>query len=33
VNAIEGVVQRLDSQSRIPLFGLWVVGDSKFLRS
>jgi hypothetical protein len=33
VEAREGVVQRLGSASRIPLFGVWVVGDPQFLRS
>lgn len=32
VEAIEGVVQRLGSGSVPPLFGVWVVGDEKFLR-
>ena len=33
VEAREGVPQRLGSGSRIPLFGVWVAGDSAFLRS
>jgi hypothetical protein len=33
VNAIEGVVQRLGRDSRIPLLGVWVVGNCSFLRS
>jgi len=33
VDAIEGVVQRLGRDSRIPLFGVWVVGDCSFLGS
>jgi hypothetical protein len=33
VNAKEGVVQRLGSDSTIPLFGVWVLGDCSFLRS
>jgi hypothetical protein len=33
VDAIEGVVQRLGSDSKIPLFGVWVVGNCSFLRS
>jgi hypothetical protein len=31
VEAIEGVVQRLSRNSKIPLFGVWVVGDCSFL--
>ena len=33
VDAIEGVVQRLGTNSSIPLFGVWVVGDCSFLQS
>lgn len=33
VTAIEGVVQKLSGDSKIPLFGVWVVGDCSFLRS
>lgn len=33
VTAIEGVVQKLTRDSKIPLFGVWVVGDCSFLRS
>ena len=33
VTAIEGVVQKLGIDSKIPLFGVWVVGDCSFLRS
>lgn len=33
VHAKEGVVQRLSSDLRVPLFGVWVVGDRRFLRS
>ncbi len=33
VDAKEAVVQRLSSDSRIPLFGVWVLGDCRFLRS
>jgi hypothetical protein len=33
VEAIEGVVQRLGRDSRIPLFGVWVVGNCSFLGS
>lgn len=33
VDAIEGVVQRLGRDSRIPLFGVWVVGNYSFLGS
>jgi hypothetical protein len=33
VDAVEGVVQRLGRESRIPLFGPWVVGNCSFLRS
>jgi hypothetical protein len=33
VDAVEGVVQRLGRDSRIPLFGVWVVGDCSFLAS
>jgi hypothetical protein len=33
VDAIEGVVQRLGRDSRIPLFGVWVVGNCSFLGS
>jgi hypothetical protein len=33
VDAIEGVVQRLGWQSRIPFFGVWVVGNCSFLES
>lgn len=32
VKAKEGQIQRLGSTSRIPLFGVWVVGDAKFLK-
>ena len=32
VTAIEGVVQKLGTDSKIPLFGVWVVGDCSFLR-
>jgi len=33
VDAIAGVLQRLGKDSRIPLFGAWVVGNCKFLKS
>jgi hypothetical protein len=33
VDAKEGVVQRLGVDSTVPLFGVWVVGDCKFLQS
>lgn len=33
VDAKEGVVQRLGRNSRIPLFGVWVVGNCSFLQS
>lgn len=33
VKATEGVVQRLSRNSRIPLFGVWVVGNCSFLKS
>jgi len=33
VDATEGVVQRLGKDSRIPLFGVWVVGNCSFLKS
>jgi Domain of unknown function (DUF6946) len=33
VDAKEGVVQRLGRDLRIPLFGVWVVGDCSFLQS
>jgi hypothetical protein len=33
VQAMGGVVQRLPSESRIPLFGAWVAGDCSFLKS
>jgi len=33
VDAIEGVVQRLGMGSKIPLFGVWVVGNCSFLGS
>lgn len=33
VDAIEGVVQKLGKDSRIPLFGVWVVGNGSFLKS
>jgi hypothetical protein len=33
VDAIEGVVQRLGTSSKIPLFGVWVVGNCSFLGS
>jgi len=33
VDAIEGVVHRLGRDSRIPLFGVWVVGNCSFLGS
>ena len=33
VEAEEGVVQRLGSGSSVPLFGVWVVGNPKFLES
>jgi hypothetical protein len=33
VGAIEGVVQRFGRNSRIPLFGAWVVGNCSFLGS
>ena len=32
VTAREREVQRLGSSSPIPLFGVWVVGDAKFLK-
>ena len=28
-----GVIQRLGATSRIPLYGVWVAGDPKFLES
>jgi hypothetical protein len=31
VDAKEGVVQRLGTDSAVPLFGVWVVGNPKFL--
>jgi hypothetical protein len=31
VDAVEGVVHKLGTTSVIPLFGVWVVGDCKFL--
>ena len=33
MNATEGVVQRFGGNSRIPLFGVWVVGNCLFLGS
>lgn len=33
VEAKEGVVQKLSSESTIPLFGVWVAGNCKFLKS
>jgi hypothetical protein len=33
VEAKEGVLQRLGRDSMVPLFGVWVVGDCKFLQS
>jgi Domain of unknown function (DUF6946) len=33
VEAKEGVVQRLSAASKIPLFGVWVVGNCRFLQS
>jgi hypothetical protein len=33
VDAVEGVVQKLGRDSRIPLFGVWVVGNCSFLES
>jgi hypothetical protein len=33
VHAIEGVVQRLGRDSNIPLFGVWVMVDRRFLQS
>jgi hypothetical protein len=33
VNGVQGKVQRLGRRSRIPLFGVWVVGDQSFLQS
>ena len=33
VDAVQGTVQRLGGRSRIPLFGVWVVGDQSFLES
>lgn len=33
VDAVEGVVQKMGRDSRIPLFSAWVVGNSSFLRS
>lgn len=32
VDAVEGAVQKLSTASVIPLFGVWVVGDCKFLQ-
>jgi hypothetical protein len=32
VKAKEGQLQRLGSTSRVPFFGVWVVGDPKFLK-
>jgi hypothetical protein len=32
VEAIEGAIQGLSRNSRIPLFGVWVMGDSSFLQ-
>jgi hypothetical protein len=31
VDADEGVVQRFGAASKIPLFGVWVVGNDSFL--
>jgi hypothetical protein len=33
VDAASGVVQRFNTNSRVPLFGVWIVGDAKFLAS
>lgn len=33
VDVVQGTVQRLGGRSRIPLFGVWVVGDQSFLQS
>src|SRR5207245_7177426 len=33
VEAKGGAVQRLGTDSIVPLFGVWVVGDCKFLQS
>ena len=33
IDAQMGVIQRLGAISRIPLFGVWVAGDPKFLES
>ena len=33
VEAVEGTVQRLKPVSHPPLFGVWVVGDRRFLKS
>ena len=33
VDAMQGVVQKLGNDPRIPLFGVWVVGNFLFLRS
>lgn len=33
VEAVQGTVQRFGGRSRIPLFGVWVVGDQSFLES
>jgi hypothetical protein len=33
VDAQMGAIQRLGTTSRIPLFGVWVAGDPKFLES
>jgi len=33
VEAKEGVIQRLGMDSVVPLFGVWVAGDRKFLQS
>ncbi len=33
VEAVEGTIQRLNPVSHPPLFGVWVVGDPRFLKS
>ena len=33
VEAVEATIQRLNPVSHPPLFGVWVVGDPRFLKS
>jgi len=33
VDAVEGAIQKFESSSRTPLFGAWIIGDVRFLKS